>query len=51
MNPGSTDAEDLESGSRAAVLGGVTSLFEMPNTNPPTSNLIEFEKKTSISKK
>ena len=37
--PGSTDAEDLESGSRAAVLGGVTSLFEMPNTNPPTSNL------------
>ena len=42
--PGSTDAEDLESGSRAAVLGGVTSLFEMPNTNPPTSNLIEFKK-------
>ena len=41
--PGSTDAEDLESGSRAAVLGGVTSLFEMPNTNPPTSNLIEFD--------
>ena len=43
--PGSTDAEDLESGSRAAVLGGVTSLFEMPNTNPPTANLVEFEKK------
>ena len=43
--PGSTDAEDLESGSRAAVLGGVTSLFEMPNTNPPTSNLVEFDKK------
>ncbi len=43
--PGSTDAEDLESGSRAAVLGGVTSLFEMPNTNPPTANLIEFDKK------
>ena len=38
--PGSTDAEDLESGSKAAVLGGVTSLFEMPNTNPPTANLI-----------
>ena len=29
--PGSTDVEDLESGSKAAVLGGVTSLFEMPN--------------------
>ncbi len=34
--PGSTDVEDLESGSKAAVLGGITSVFEMPNTNPPT---------------
>ena len=48
--PGSTDAEDLESGSRAAVLGGITSLFEMPNTNPPTANLIEFEKKLKAAK-
>ncbi len=48
--PGSTDAEDLESGSRAAVLGGVTSLFEMPNTNPPTANLVEFEKKLNAAK-
>ena len=48
--PGSTDAEDLESGSRAAVLGGVTSLFEMPNTNPPTSNLAEFDKKLQAAK-
>ena len=48
--PGSTDAEDLESGSRAAVLGGVTSLFEMPNTNPPTANLVEFEKKLQLAK-
>ena len=48
--PGSTDAEDLESGSRAAVLGGVTSVFEMPNTNPPTANLIEFEKKLKAAK-
>ena len=48
--PGSTDVEDLESGSRAAVLGGVTSLFEMPNTNPPTSNLEEFDKKLKLAK-
>jgi dihydroorotase len=48
--PGSTDREDLESGSRAAVLGGITSVFEMPNTNPPTSNLIEFEKKLNLAK-
>ena len=48
--PGSTDSEDLESGSRAAVLGGVTSLFEMPNTNPPTANLVEFKKKLQAAK-
>jgi len=48
--PGSTDAEDLESGSRAAALGGVTSLFEMPNTNPPTANLVEFDKKLKAAK-
>jgi dihydroorotase len=34
--PGLTHKEDMESGSRAAVLGGVTAVFEMPNTNPPT---------------
>ncbi len=34
--PGSEQKEDLESGSRAAVLGGVTAVFEMPNTSPPT---------------
>ena len=36
--PGMTEAEDLESGSRAAVLGGVTAVFEMPNTRPPTTS-------------
>ena len=36
--PGAEDREDLESGSRAAVLGGVTAVFEMPNTDPPTTN-------------
>lgn len=34
--PGLTHKEDLESGSRAAILGGVTTYFEMPNTDPPT---------------
>ena len=37
--PGPTHKEDLESGSRAAVLGGVTSVFEMPNTAPPTTTI------------
>jgi dihydroorotase len=35
--PGPTHKEDLESGTRGAVLGGVTCLFEMPNTDPPTT--------------
>jgi dihydroorotase len=36
--PGLTHKEDLESGSRGAVLGGVTAVFEMPNTNPTTTS-------------
>jgi dihydroorotase len=35
--PGLTQKEDLESGSRGAVLGGVTAVFEMPNTDPATT--------------
>jgi len=48
--PGSTDTEDLHSGSRAAIAGGITSVFEMPNTNPPTSNKLEFQKKLDLAK-
>lgn len=35
--PGNLEKEDMETGSRAAVLGGVTAVFDMPNTNPPTT--------------
>ncbi|MBX2854568.1 MAG: dihydroorotase [Rhodobacteraceae bacterium] len=35
--PGAELKEDLQTGSRAAVMGGVTSVFEMPNTNPTTT--------------
>ena len=48
--PGANNAENLESGSRAAVAGGVTSVFEMPNTNPPTSTFDEFNKKLEAAK-
>ncbi|MEE4453767.1 dihydroorotase [Novosphingobium resinovorum] len=34
--PGLEHKEDLETGSRAAVMGGITAVFEMPNTNPNT---------------
>lgn len=36
--PGLEYKEDLESGSRSAVLGGVTAVFEMPNTKPNTDS-------------
>ena len=36
--PGMEWKEDLETGSRAAVLGGVTAVFEMPNTEPTTTD-------------
>lgn len=36
--PGLEWKEDLETGSRAAVLGGVTAVFEMPNTQPNTAD-------------
>ncbi len=48
--PGANDAENLESGSRAAIAGGVTSVFEMPNTNPPTSTFKEFNNKLNAAK-
>ncbi len=36
--PGAEHKEDLETGSRAAVMGGVTCVFEMPNTKPLTTS-------------
>jgi dihydroorotase len=36
--PGATHKEDLETGSRAAALGGATAVFEMPNTDPATTS-------------
>jgi dihydroorotase len=35
--PGYTHKEDWETGSAAAAMGGVTTVFEMPNTDPPTA--------------
>jgi dihydroorotase len=43
--PGATHKEDLETGSRAAVLGGVAVVFEMPNTDPPTTSAAALEDK------
>ena len=43
--PGLEWKEDLETGSRAAALGGVVAVFEMPNTNPNTTDPATLEDK------
>ena len=43
--PGLTEKADLESESRAAAFGGVTSYFDMPNTNPQTTTIVALEDK------
>jgi len=48
--PGHPKKETLESGSRAAVLGGITGIFEMPNTSPITDNKEMIEDKLSRAK-
>ena len=48
--PGLEHKEDLESGSRAAVLGGVTAVFEMPNTKPNTDTAQALDDKLARAK-
>ena len=48
--PGLEWKEDLESGSRSAVLGGVTTVFEMPNTDPSTTSPDMMEDKLARAK-
>ena len=43
--PGLEHKEDLASGSLSAVMGGVTAVFEMPNTNPLTTTREAFADK------
>lgn len=46
--PGLTQKADIESESRAAAFGGVTSYFDMPNTNPQTTSLENLEDKFKL---
>src|ERR1700732_4823800 len=43
--PGLSHKEDLETGSRSAVMGGVPAVFEMPNTDPLTIDAQAFTDK------
>lgn len=44
-DPGMTEKGDLATESRAAVAGGITSFFDMPNTNPQTTTIEAWERK------
>jgi dihydroorotase len=48
--PGNAHKEDLATGSLAAILGGVTGVFEMPNTAPPTTTRAAIEDKLARAK-
>ncbi|MBB5752699.1 dihydroorotase [Prosthecomicrobium pneumaticum] len=46
--PGMTHKEDWATGSAAAAVGGVTTVFDMPNTDPPTDTVEHFEMKRAL---
>jgi len=48
--PGMEHKEDLHTGSQAAVMGGITTVFEMPNTSPPTTTKEAIEDKLARAK-
>ncbi len=50
-DPGNTEKEDLESGSRAASAGGITSFLDMPNTSPNAINRLAIEAKIASAAK
>ncbi|MBN1682885.1 allantoinase AllB [Candidatus Bathyarchaeota archaeon] len=50
-DPGNTERENFESGTRAAAAGGVTTIIDMPNTVPATVTVKALEEKKRIASK
>lgn len=48
--PGLTHKETIETGSKAAVAGGITSFIEMPNTLPQTTTIDKLQEKFDLAK-
>ncbi|HMR15943.1 MAG TPA: amidohydrolase family protein, partial [Mariniflexile sp.] len=46
--PGLTQKATIETESKAAIAGGITSFIEMPNTNPQTTTIEKLEEKFDI---
>ena len=49
--PGSTHKESYDTGTAAALSGGVTTVLDMPNTIPPTSDGLALEAKCSLARR
>ncbi len=49
--PGMTEKEDFYTGSVSAAYGGITTVMDMPNTDPPTNTYERLEKKINIGNK
>lgn len=49
--PGLTEKADIDTESRAAAAGGVTSYFDMPNCNPQTTTLEALKEKQALARK
>jgi len=49
--PGYTHKEDWATGTAAAAMGGTTTVFEMPNTHPPTRSVKELREKQELASK
>jgi dihydroorotase len=49
-DPGNTEDEDWQTGSAAAACGGVTTVFDMPSTNPPVDTVANLELKDKIAR-
>jgi len=49
--PGLTHKANIESESKAAIAGGITSFIEMPNTKPQTTTIEKLEEKFTIAEK
>ena len=50
-DPGQIQKEDFSTGSKAAIFGGISCIFDMPNTIPQTINLKNLAEKISIGEK
>ena len=46
--PGATEKEDWQTATRAALAGGVTTILDMPNNDPPTTTLEQVQEKLAL---